>query len=108
MPPPPLATGFVSLPPYPAALLPPCIIPWPFRFLCPSRVFGYAAVPHARIKERRRKGSLMPPARGSEVVLMTKELLEGVVLRPGRGDAGVGAVFVSIGEPSFPSQNKPA
>lgn len=98
LPPPPLPAGLVSLPPYPASLLPPCIIPWPFRFLCPSRIFGYVSVPNAKIKERRRKGSLMPPARGNEVVLMTKELLEGVVVRPGRGDGGIGAVFVSIGE----------
>ncbi|EKC99916.1 hypothetical protein A1Q2_05793 [Trichosporon asahii var. asahii CBS 8904] len=60
----------------------------------PEHIVIAAAQP---IKERRRKGSLIPPARGNEVVLMTKELLEGVVVRPGRGDGGVGAVFVSIG-----------
>jgi len=33
------------------------------------------------------------------VVLLRKELMEGVILKPGRGgDAAIGSVFVSIGE----------
>lgn len=54
-------------------------------------------MPDARIKERRRRGTLVSPARGKEVVLLTKELLEQVTIAPGRGDTSIGAAFVSIG-----------
>ncbi|BEI89145.1 uncharacterized protein CcaverHIS019_0205070 [Cutaneotrichosporon cavernicola] len=97
LPPPPLKTSLVSLPSIPTWYIPPCVIPWPFRSFCPSRVFGYAGVPDARIKERRRRGSLVSPARGNEVVLLTKELIEGTVINPGRGDLAIGSAFVSIG-----------
>jgi len=39
------------------------------------------------------------PAQGKDVVLLRKELMEGVMLNPGRGgDAVIGSAFVSIGE----------
>lgn len=101
LPPPPLPSSVVSifgLANFPTWLLPPCIVPWPFRFLCPSRIFGYAGVPDARIKERRRRGTMMSPARGKEVVLLTKELLEQVTITPARGQFAIGSAFVSIGE----------
>jgi hypothetical protein len=84
------------LPTFPSYFMPPCIIPWPLRSLCPGRLLGYSGNPAAKIKERRRKGTLVSPARGNEVVLLTKELLEGVVVYSGRGDS-VGSLFVSIG-----------
>ncbi|GMK57219.1 hypothetical protein CspeluHIS016_0400530 [Cutaneotrichosporon spelunceum] len=97
LPPAPLKTSLLSVPTIPTWFLPPCVIPWPFRSLCPSRLFGYAGVPDARIKERRRRGSLVSPARGNEVVLLTKELIEGTVINPVRGDLAIGSAFVSIG-----------
>lgn len=96
LPPPPLEAAMLSFPSFPTYLLPPCIIPWPFRGLCPSRILGYADTPNAKIKERRRRSS--SPANGKEVVLLTKELVDAVVINPGRGDLTVGSAFVSIGE----------
>ncbi|WOO85581.1 uncharacterized protein LOC62_07G009082 [Vanrija pseudolonga] len=95
LPPPPLEAAMLSLPSFPTYLLPPCIIPWPFRGLCPSRILGYADTPNAKIKERRRRSS--SPANGKEVVLLTKELVDAVVINPGRGDLTIGSAFVSIG-----------
>lgn len=97
LPPPPLPPSVVYVPSLPTRLIPPCLLPWPFRGLCPSRLLGYSGVPTAKIKERRRKGTLASPARGNEVVLLTKELVEGATVSPGRGDHTVGAAFVSIG-----------
>ncbi|RSH78164.1 uncharacterized protein EHS24_002623 [Apiotrichum porosum] len=97
LPPPPLPPSVVYVPSLPTRLIPPCLLPWPFRGLCPSRLLGYSGVPTAKIKERRRKGTLASPARGNEVVLLTKELVEGATVLPGRGDHTVGAAFVSIG-----------
>ncbi|KAL1405431.1 hypothetical protein Q8F55_009062 [Vanrija albida] len=95
LPPPPLETTLLTLPSFPTYLLPPCIIPWPFRGLCPSRILGYADTPNAKIKERRRRSS--SPANGKEVVLLTKELVDAVTINPGRGDLSIGSAFVSIG-----------
>ncbi|TXT03842.1 hypothetical protein VHUM_04363 [Vanrija humicola] len=96
LPPPPLETTLLALPSFPTYLLPPCIIPWPFRGLCPSRILGYADTPKAKIKERRRRSS--SPANGKEVVLLTKELVDAIIINsPGRSDLTVGSAFVSIG-----------
>lgn len=44
------------------------------------------------------RGGFASPAKGKDVVLLKKELMEAVLLKPSRGgDALVGAVFVSIG-----------
>jgi hypothetical protein len=38
------------------------------------------------------------PVQGKEVVLLRKDLMEGVILNPGRVDGAVGSAFVSIGQ----------
>lgn len=44
-------------------------------------------------------GGFSSPAKGKDVVLLKKELMDGVLLKPARGgDAVVGAVYVSIGK----------
>jgi hypothetical protein len=44
-------------------------------------------------------GGFPSPAKGKDVVLLKKELMDGVLLKPARGgDAVVGAVYVSIGK----------
>jgi hypothetical protein len=51
------------------------------------------------LRNRRRKGGFSSPAKTKDVVLLKKELMEAVLLKPARGgDAVVGAVYVSIGE----------
>ncbi|ORX36695.1 hypothetical protein BD324DRAFT_461464 [Kockovaella imperatae] len=98
LPPPPLSVSLFALPSLPTHLLPPCIIPWPFRAFCPSRVLGYADESTRRIRRRRAKGSLGHPVGDKNVVLLRKNLMEGVVVNPGRArDTAVGSAFVSIG-----------
>ncbi|ORY34045.1 hypothetical protein BCR39DRAFT_518237 [Naematelia encephala] len=103
LPPPPLPSTLLSLPSIPTSLIPPCVIPWPFRSLCPSRLLGYDGRPNSKIRERRKRGGFASPAHGKDVVLLRKELMEAVLLNPGRGgDAQIGSAFVSIGrEDSF-------
>jgi len=44
-------------------------------------------------------GGFSSPAKGKDVVLLKKELMDGILLKPARGgDAVVGAVYVSIGK----------
>jgi hypothetical protein len=44
-------------------------------------------------------GGFSSPAKGKDVVLLKKELMEAVLLKPARGgEAVVGAVYVSIGK----------
>jgi hypothetical protein len=38
------------------------------------------------------------PVQGKEVVLLRKDLMEGVVIKPGRAESAVGSAFVSIGQ----------
>lgn len=106
LPPPPLPSTLLSLPSLPLHLLPPCVLPWPFRPLCPSRLLGYGGsrASRSKIRERRAKGRLASPASGKDVVLMTKELMEGIVVKPGRSipDAVIGSAFVSIGQYCIP------
>lgn len=99
LPPPALPASILVFPTIPLSYLPPCIIPWPFRSFCPSRLLGYGHRTDSKIKERKTKGMFASPAKGKDVVLLTKELMEGVVLTPSRGgEASIGSVFVSIGE----------
>nr|XP_019010904.1 uncharacterized protein I206_04208 [Kwoniella pini CBS 10737]OCF49685.1 hypothetical protein I206_04208 [Kwoniella pini CBS 10737] len=96
LPPAPLASPFISLPVLPTSHLP-CIVPYPFRSLCPSRLLGYS-VPSAKIRERRAKGGFSSRERGKDVVPLKKDLMEGVVLKPGRVPGmTIGSGFVSIG-----------
>ncbi|WWC61813.1 uncharacterized protein I303_104398 [Kwoniella dejecticola CBS 10117] len=96
LPPAPLASPFISLPVLPTSNLP-CIIPYPFRSLCPSRLLGYS-VPTAKIRERRAKGGFSSRERGKDVVPLKKDLMEGVILKPGRlPEMTVGSGYVSIG-----------
>lgn len=98
LPPPPLQTSFLSFPGFPTQLLPPCVFPWPFRSLCPSNLFGYAHRPANKVRQRRAKG-FVSPAQGKHVVLLRKELIEGVVVKRARGgNAEIGSAFVSIGQ----------
>lgn len=97
LPPPPLTTSFLSLPSFPTQLLPPCVLPWPFRSFCPSNVLGYAQKPANKVRQRRARG-FVSPAQGKHVVLLRKELMEGVIVKHARGgDAEIGSAFVSIG-----------
>lgn len=93
LPPPPLTIS--SLP----SLIPslPCVIPYPFRFLCPSRILGYGSTRYSRHTARRSRSSPGRSLRLQDVVLMEKDLMEGVVLKPS-GGPHVGSVFVSIGQ----------
>lgn len=97
LPPPPLPASILYLPSIPTYLIPPCLIPWPFRSLCPSRLLGYDT--SSRLRDRRNRAGFSSPARGKDVVLLRKQLMEGVIMKPGRsGESQVGAVFVSIGK----------
>jgi len=98
LPPSALPSSLISLPSFPTYLLPPCVLPWPVRSLCPSRLLGYDDRTISTLKHRRRKGGFASPAKGKEVVLLKKELMDAVLLKPARGgEAVVGAVYVSIG-----------
>jgi len=60
---------------------------------------GYDDRTLSTLKNRRRKGGSGSTAKGKEVVLLKKELMEAVLLKPARGgEAVVGAVYVSIGK----------
>lgn len=99
LPPPSLPSSVFYVPSISTSYLPPCIIPWPFRSLCPSRLLDYGGKPDSKIRERRANAMFASPAQGKDVVLLRKELMEGVMLNPGRGgDAVIGSAFVSIGE----------
>ncbi|WVF71523.1 hypothetical protein IAT40_006330 [Kwoniella sp. CBS 6097] len=97
LPPPPLPTPFISIPVLPTSYLP-CVLPWPFRSFCPSRLLGYAPAPNSKIRERRLKGGYSSPSRGKDVVPLKKDLMEGVLIKPGRvPEATIGSAFISIG-----------
>jgi hypothetical protein len=99
LPPPALQPSQISLPSFPTYLLPPCVLPWPFRSFCPSRLLGNDGRTTSTLRHRRRKGGFASPAKGKDVVLLKKELMEAVLLKPARGgEAVVGAVYVSIGK----------
>jgi hypothetical protein len=92
----------IQLPSFPTYLLPPCVFPWPFRSFCPSRLLGYDDRSTSKLRQRRKRGGFQSPAKGKEVVLLKKELMEAVLLKPTRGgEAVVGAVYVSIGKTLF-------
>ncbi|WWC89387.1 uncharacterized protein L201_004310 [Kwoniella dendrophila CBS 6074] len=96
LPPPALAAPFLSIPILPTSYTP-CIIPYPFRSLCPSRLLGYS-VPTAKIRERRAKGGFSSRERGKDVVPLKKDLMEGVIIKPAKNQAmTIGSGFVSIG-----------
>ena len=78
-------------------ILPPCIIPWPFRSFCPSRLLGYERRPDIKIRERRTNSIFASPAQGN-VVPLSKELIQGITPKPTLGGETAGSVFVSIGE----------
>ena len=62
-------------------------------------MLGYDGWPDSKIRERRARGGFASPVKGKDVVLLRKELMEGVIVNPGRGgDATVGTAFVSIGQ----------
>lgn len=62
-------------------------------------MLGYGGIADAKIKERRLHSMFSSPAQGKDVVLLRKELLDGVIVNPLRGGDGViGSAFVSIGE----------
>ncbi|KAK1924178.1 hypothetical protein DB88DRAFT_270075 [Papiliotrema laurentii] len=109
LPPPPRQTSLIPYDLFPVHLLPPCIIPWPFRSLCPSRLLGYGKGPAKRVQNRRARG-FVSPASGRDVVLLRKELMEGVIVKPSRGgEVEVGYAFVSVGrEDSFAEDSDPA
>ncbi|WVR06993.1 hypothetical protein IAU60_004031 [Kwoniella sp. DSM 27419] len=97
LPPPSLQSALLSIPVLPMTYLP-CVIPWPFRSLCPSRLLGYSSVPNSKIRERRIKGGFSSAGRGKDVVPLKKDLMEGVVLKPSRlPESTIGSAFVSIG-----------
>jgi len=103
LPPPPLPSSLLYLPSLPISLLPPCVLPWPFRFMCPSRFLGYESKRSSRTRAKGRKASFASPAHGKDVVLLRKELMKGVVVQPGRGgEWTIGSAFVGIGK-SWPS-----
>ncbi|KAI9639842.1 uncharacterized protein MKK02DRAFT_40169 [Dioszegia hungarica] len=95
LPPPPLLTSF-----FPANPIP-CLIPYPFRFACPSRLLGRVSSGRISSRRRNRKSSTHPSShqfRAGDIVLLSKQLMEGVVLVPATGGNGViGSAFVSIG-----------
>ncbi|WVW83846.1 hypothetical protein I302_105867 [Kwoniella bestiolae CBS 10118] len=96
LPPPPIPSTFLSLPALPTSYIP-CILPYPFRSFCPSRILGYS-VPTRKIRERRAKGGFSSRERGKDVVPLKKDLMEGVILRPGKNrEMVIGSGFVSIG-----------
>jgi hypothetical protein len=97
LPPAAYSSSLVPIPSLPFDMLPPCLIPWPFRFLCPSRLLGYSGHPDSRIRERRAKGGFSGMAH-TRIVPLKKELMDGALMHPSRsGDGVVGSVFVSIG-----------
>ncbi|WVQ99334.1 hypothetical protein IAU59_006467 [Kwoniella sp. CBS 9459] len=97
LPPPPLPAPLLSLPVLPTSYLP-CVLPWPLRSFCPSRLLGYAPAPNSKIRERRLKGGYSSPSRGKDVVPLKKDLMEGVLIKPGRvPEATIGSAFISIG-----------
>ncbi|KAK8864363.1 hypothetical protein IAR55_001610 [Kwoniella newhampshirensis] len=104
LPPPPLSSTlsfpFINLP---LQYLPPCIVPWPFQSLCPSRLLGYGGKPDSKIRERRIKGGFAGPGNRKDVVPLRKDLMEGVLLKSSHApETTVGSAFVSIGrEDSF-------
>ncbi|WVQ72565.1 hypothetical protein IAR50_002123 [Cryptococcus sp. DSM 104548] len=94
----PLAPSLLPLPAFPTHLIPPCVIPWPFRSFCPSRLIGYGDTIDKKTYQRRLKAGFIGSARARDVVSLKKDLMEGVVLRPaGPYGPGVGTAFVSIG-----------
>ncbi|ODO08845.1 hypothetical protein L198_00578 [Cryptococcus wingfieldii CBS 7118] len=94
----PLATSLLPLPAFPTHLAPPCVIPWPFRSFCPSRLIGYGDTVDKKTRQRRLKAGFVGSARARNVVSLNKNLMEGVVLKPnGPHGPGVGSAFVSIG-----------
>ncbi|WRT66302.1 uncharacterized protein IL334_003256 [Kwoniella shivajii] len=96
LPPPSLPSAFLSIPALPTSYIP-CIIPYPFRSFCPSRLLGYAQ-PNAKIRERRAKGGFSSRERGKEIVPLKKDLMEGVVIKPAKTPGlTIGSSFVSIG-----------
>jgi hypothetical protein len=98
LPPPPLPYTIIPVPSIPNLV--PCLLPWPFRGLCPSRLLGYDDPSRRRDAARRARarGGVGSPVQGKEVVLLRKDLMEGVILNPGRVDGAVGSAFVSIGQ----------
>lgn len=49
--------------------------------------------------QNRRARGFVSPASGRDVVLLRKELMEGVIVKPSRGgEVEVGYAFVSVGE----------
>ncbi|KAK6910161.1 hypothetical protein I203_104193 [Kwoniella mangroviensis CBS 8507] len=96
LPPPPISSTFLSIPTLPTSYIP-CILPYPFRSFCPSRLLGYS-VPTRKIRERRAKGGFSSRERGKDVVPLKKDLMEGVILKPGKNtEMVIGSGFVSIG-----------
>nr|XP_031863226.1 uncharacterized protein CI109_001098 [Kwoniella shandongensis]KAA5530298.1 hypothetical protein CI109_001098 [Kwoniella shandongensis] len=99
LPPPPLSSALAfSYIDLPLQYLPPCIIPWPFRSFCPSRLLGYGGKPNSKIRERRIKGGFAGTGNRKDVVPLKKDLMEGVLLRSSHApESNVGSAFVSIG-----------
>ena len=94
LPPPATVASMLSLPSISSFLMPPCIIPWPFRGLCPSRLLGYGEQSSSLARKKRRGGN--------DAVLLSKTLMEGVMVNPSLGgDTVLGSAFVSIGRLKF-------
>ncbi|EIW70677.1 hypothetical protein TREMEDRAFT_73537 [Tremella mesenterica DSM 1558] len=104
LPPPPTAASLLHLPPLPTHLLPPCVIPWPLRGLCPSRLFGYADPPPSSAVRRLHSD----PASVGAPVPLKKVLMEGVMIRPSLGgETSLGSAYISIGrEDHFTEDSK--
>nr|ODN97664.1 hypothetical protein L204_03086 [Cryptococcus depauperatus CBS 7855] len=94
----PLPLSFLSIPSLLAQFLPPCVIPWPFRSLCPSRLLGSGRKQYQKVQQRRAKAGFMNSPLIRNIVPIKKDLMEGVILKPSQSSGSVvGSAFLSVG-----------
>lgn len=103
MAPSPLPESFITLPSLATRFIPPCILPWPFRSFCPSKIIGYGDPVDQKVLQRRAKAGFLELASTKDIVPLRKDLMEGVLLKPSSApESVIGSIFLSIGrEDSF-------
>ncbi|EAL23557.1 hypothetical protein CNBA2040 [Cryptococcus deneoformans B-3501A] len=99
----PLPESFITLPSLATRFIPPCILPWPFRSFCPSKIIGYGDPVDQKVLQRRAKAGFLELASTKDIVPLRKDLMEGVLLKPSSApESVIGSIFLSIGrEDSF-------
>ncbi|OXG54870.1 hypothetical protein J010_00202 [Cryptococcus neoformans] len=98
----PLPESFITLPSLSTRFIPPCVLPWPFRSFCPSKIIGYGDPVNQKVLQRRAKAGFSGPASTKDIVPLRKDLMEGVLLKPSRvSESVIGSIFLSIGREDF-------